>query len=213
VSDLRYRYVALPDVWPGKQRPVGHRRQQSRFKIRWTDVEKDLAREISHLGGKDVTLAVDSKNPGDFRQDGMLRADARPGPAVILSFTDRNGIRLQFPCDTYSWWQDNVSAIARALEALRMVDRYGVTQGDKQYVGFKALPASTTPNAMTPETAAEELAKHSPFPAYLIISEPTVRAEAIKTAKRKSHPDAGGDEEAFKRVIEAAVVLDATGGK
>jgi hypothetical protein len=207
---LVYRYTALPDRWPGKP---GVKPKHSLFKIQWTKVERMLEREIRHLGGRDVELAVDIRRMGDFRADGMLRADARPvTPAVIISFKNRDNVRLQFPCARFTFWQDNVWAIARALEALRKVDRYGVTQGDAQYAGFKAIGAGSAPvlqKVMTAGDAAEVLAKYCPFPARVIYDEASVATVAIQTAKARTHPDAGGTAEEFQRVSEAAVVLTA----
>src|SRR3954471_12983319 len=95
---------------------------------------------------------------GDLRQDGMLRADARPGPAVIVSFIDRDGQRQAYPCDTFAWWQDNLYAIAIVLEDLRRAERYGV-QSALLRAGFKALPA-TASVTMTAEWAAQLLLRY-----------------------------------------------------
>jgi hypothetical protein len=208
---LTYKYSPLPATWPGKRRPTSFVRKRSPFKMIWTKTEKLLERELTHLGAKDVVIAVDIRNPGFFRQDGMLKADARPAsPAVILAFTNRAGVRLQFPCDTYAFWQDNVHAIALSLEALRAVDRHEVTQGDAQYVGFKALPAGGgAPGAveMTEGRASEILAEYSDFPPHLIVQESSVARIAIRTAKSRSHPDAKGPAGAFEDVTAAAAVI------
>jgi hypothetical protein len=74
----------------------------------------------------------------DLRRDGMLKADARPRPPVILSFLDREGQRQAYPCDTYAWWEDNLHAIAVVLEDLRRAERYGV-QSALLRAGFKAF--------------------------------------------------------------------------
>lgn len=212
---LAYQYVALPKVWPGKRGPANAPpRRKAPFKSMWTTTEQLLARELAHLGAKDVTIAVDIRNPGFFRADGMLRADARPvTPAVIVAFTDRGGVRMQFPCETYGYWADNVHAIALALESLRRVDRYGVTQGDQQYVGFRALPpgggSPSAPARMSEDRALEVLAAYHPFPAHLVVSELSVAGEVIKMAKRKAHPDSGGTQEDFVLVGEAADVIEA----
>lgn len=47
----------------------------------------------------------------------------------------------QFAVDTYTTWQDNLRAIALGLEALRKVERYGITRGTEQYTGWKMLTA------------------------------------------------------------------------
>lgn len=216
-TKIPYRYTTLPKLWPGKQRPVGWTRTRGPFKVTtWNAIENLLSFELQKLGAKDVVLAIDLPNPAHWNMQGAPRADARAAsPAVVVSFTNRDGVRLTFPCDTYSDWQTNVYAIARSLENLRAVDRYGVTQGDAQYVGFRALPpgGGTGPRAMSAEEAAEIIAQYSELPAHVILAEPSVARVAIRAAKRNTHPDVGGDADEFKRVGEASDVLEKLHGE
>lgn len=210
---IPYRYSQLPRVWPGKQRPPGFRRDKGPFKVTtWSRVEYFLMNELSKLGAKDVTLAIDLPNPAHWNMQGAPRADARAqSPAVIVAFTRKDGVRLTFPCDTYADWQTNVYAIAKSLEALRAVDRYGVTQGDQQYVGFKALPpGGGSPGApvMTEEDAATILAEFSGMPAEAILSYAAVAATAVKMAKARTHPDAKGEPGDFEKVSTAQLVVE-----
>jgi hypothetical protein len=48
---------------------------------------------------------------------------------------------FQFAVDKFATWQDNLRAIALGLEALRKVDRYGITKNSEQYTGWKQLEA------------------------------------------------------------------------
>src|SRR4051812_40629865 len=125
---MAFEYIVktLPPVWPGKRHDTF---KKSPFKTQWTATLQLLAREIKLLGGTHVEVAVDlPRGEYDLRADGQLRADARPRRAVIVSFRMPDGTRMSFPCDTYGWWQDNVYAIAKTLENLRAVDRWGATQ-------------------------------------------------------------------------------------
>lgn len=75
--------------------------------------------------------------------DGMPRADAKPEhPGIIVNIEPRNKPPMSFPCDTFTHWHDNLRAIALTLEALRKVDRYGVTQTGQQYRGWQAIEAA-----------------------------------------------------------------------
>jgi hypothetical protein len=206
---LTFRYVSLPRVWPGRQRPAGFRGVKGPFKITtWAPVERFLMSELEKLGAKDVTIAIDVPNPAHWRMDGGLRSDARAvTPRVIVAFTRRDGVRLSFPCDSYNDWQTNVYAIAKSLEMLRAIDRYGVTQGDQQYVGFRALPPGAAAT-LTPEAAAEIIAKHSGIPAQAILDYPPVAGAAIRTAQSKTHPDRGGTDGDFAEVQKAAEILE-----
>ena len=114
---------------------------------------------------------------------------------------------MRLPCDTFAYWKDNVRAIALALEALRKIDRYGVKSGS-QYAGFKALPAGDFTVEMTPELAADIIAKAAgmgnvPSIATSIIQNPIVGESVYRTAAKTLHPDKGGNPEEFKKIESA----------
>jgi hypothetical protein len=46
--------------------------------------------------------------------------------------------RLVYATDVCEFWQHNVRSIALGLEALRAVDRYGISKRGQQYAGFRA---------------------------------------------------------------------------
>lgn len=197
-----YKAISLPDVWPGERTPQW-KRGPSPFAANWGATLELLERETYKLNAKEITLALDV-TMNDVRRDGGIRAEARiKDPAVILSF--RSGAnRLSFPCDRFDYWQDNVRAIALALEALRKVERYGIRAGS-QYEGFKALPPSTSPTMSTESAAAMVL--HGTVSARDILASPDVARTAIRTAKSRHHPDKGGDRTQWDNVEIAARVL------
>ena len=140
------------------------------------------------------------------QQDGMLRADARPQPAIILSFIARDGQRQAYPCDTFAWWQDNLYAIAVVLEDLRRAERYGV-QSSLLRAGFKALPSSST-TTLTADRAAQLIAVESDAPALHILADADAARLAIRTALNRTHPDKlAGIRERYDRVDAARSVL------
>jgi hypothetical protein len=204
---LQYTITPLPVVWPGPK--VSPRR--SPFKTQWMRTLGMLGREIKHLGGTHVELAVDVRSDRDIRQDGQLRADASPKNRIIVSFRLPNGKRLQFPCGTFTFWQDNVYAIAKALAALRMVERYGVSS-TSQYEGFKALPASSEPT-MTVSIAANIISEESDVDQRVIVGTPEMAKTALRMAVFRTHPDRnGGDRSRFDRVDAARRVLSSHHG-
>lgn len=206
------RYVALPAKWPGRKRGAGWKPKRSPFKgHNWSRIEKELLEEIARINGRDVTIALDIRNPGHFRADGGIRADARPvTSAVVVSFTRPDGRKLVFPCDAYAFWQDNVWAVRLSLEALRAVDRHGVTAGDQQYEGFAALPPGGKAG-MTVEDARAFVAELSGIEESALAF-PTVLTMALRTARSKAHPDAGGSTESFQKLEEAVRILEAEAG-
>lgn len=174
-----------------------------------------LDRELRMLGAKNAEMLV-AIAPSDFRLDGSPRARAVAAhPGVILSF-DSNVGHLSYPCDTYTTWQDNLRAIALALEALRKVDRYGVTKRGEQYRGFLALEATAAPAGFTDADAARAFlldlivsARDGVMPnAIEMLNSPTV---LLRKAQRIAHPDHGGDAATFQRVSLAEAKLREAG--
>lgn len=207
---LQYQFRPI-SMWPGPKTPS---RKRAAFRAGFNDTLKLLERELHHLQGNAVVIEaeVDEKQ---VRRDGMLYADARPrGPGVILSFSSRYG-PLRYPCDRYSDWRDNVRAIALALEALRAVDRYGVTRRAEQYTGWKALPPATSSGdgEMGPLDAAEWLiAKYSEVMGCAgrichresLCEDADLRGRLYRELAKKMHPDIqGGSHEAFKALTRA----------
>jgi hypothetical protein len=189
-------------VWPG---PVTAERKPSPFRASWRDTVKLLDRELWHLDAQDLVLQLDYQER-DIRKDGMPRADARMGgPGVIISFQSKHG-PLRYPCDAFTDWRDNVRAIALALEALRRVDRYGITRRAEQYAGWKALPSSTQP-VMTTAQAAAWIGGLTAVQPRAILDSPQLARETVRMAASRTHPDAGGDASDFARVQEAKRVL------
>ncbi|WP_345434830.1 hypothetical protein [Microbacterium gilvum] len=146
--------------------------------------------------------------PADFRLDGKPRAQAKAAhPGVILSFDSKVG-HLSYPCDTFTTWQDNLRAVALALEALRKVDRYGVTKRGEQYRGFLAIEATAVPDGFaTADDALAYLGKFLGLGHAEMKVIPGVVARALRRAQRDTHPDRGGDEVAFHRVSLAEAKL------
>jgi hypothetical protein len=210
--NLEYAVVDLPPVWPGKK-TVSRRRAP--FKTSWTRTIGILARELKHLGARKIEMAMDlPRGAYDLRQDGMLRADASPRPAIIISFLDRDGQRQAYPCDTFAWWQDNVYAIAVVLEDLRRAERYGV-QSALLRAGFKALPGAgaTTPTLSTGQAAAliARLAGQAEVNGAALASKDRAKV-LIRLARAKTHPDAGGRNEDWTLLQEAERIVTAHHG-
>lgn len=204
--DLRFVPIAK---WPGPRTRV---RQRSPFSASWTSTLELLRKELRALRAKDVLLQT-FHSENQLRQDGLPYANARTpdDPGVILTFESKHG-PLSFPCDTYRHWQDNIRAIALAMEALRKVDRYGVTKSDEQYRGWKALPGGgESSSTMTAEAAAAFLSKacDGDCSANALLQSAVNLAPAYRHAARRLHPDAGGSTEDFQRLQTAKAVLEA----
>lgn len=186
--------------WIGDLTPT-HKRTRSPFSATLGKTLSDLDRELRHLRCKHPVLEV-AIAPEDFRLDGTPRASARAShPGVILSLPTTSVGPLRYATDVFWTWQDNLRAIALGMDALRRVDRYGITRRGEQYAGFKALPSgSGGPSAggMTIEEAAELIAAAGShgrwkFAASEVIRNADVRRDAFRSAAKIAHPDAGGN--------------------
>jgi hypothetical protein len=187
--------------WPGK---LTAKRKRSLFSATYGKTLALLDAELRHLGARNVVLQV-AIPASEIRLDGRPRVRATAThPGVILSFDSKHG-PLSYPCDRYDEWEDNLRAIALAMEALRTVDRYGVGRGNEQYTGYAALPAPAA--GMGPLEAARLLSRYAGLPPEAILGSKETAQAAYRTAALASHPDRGGDPEDFKRVQMARDLL------
>lgn len=196
--------------WPGE---LTRQRRVSNFSATFSDTLRILRREIYNLvdtkaqqDSAEVLIAIPA---GAFRLDGRPYANAKAEhPGIIFSIDSRHG-HLSYPCDTFTTWQDNLRAVALALEALRKVDRYGVTKRGQQYRGFLAIEATAVPAGFATVDSAI---------AFLATFHPTIPGAAtvpprllLRSAQRKAHPDHGGDDTTFQRVSLAEAKLREAG--
>jgi hypothetical protein len=190
--DLRFHPLT---EWPAAATPVGQRKSKYTFRARWDSTLELLEIELGHLKAADVIISAGLR-PEDIRMDGWPRSNAAEPrhPGVILSFASKHG-PLRYLTDRYDGWKANVRAIALGLEALRAVDRYGITERGEQYVGWKAIPASTTSRADSKALLFSVAGEASPS----ALDEKTVYRKALIAA----HPDHGGSRELLEQVQDA----------
>ena len=195
--------------WPGRLRkPNEH--EHARFKANWSRTERLLNRELGAIGATSAVMHLDVRDR-DLRKDGELRANARPvGPAVLIAFNHPKLGALAYPCDLYYDHKDNIRAIAKALEALRMVDRYGVTRNGEQYAGWRKLPPGTgrTEGGMTVDQAFSHIARLSGYGELSIRELRKTYAAARLASVWKVHPDHGGSTSAMHRFNMACELIE-----
>lgn len=213
MSSYTLRPISDRTAFSGKQ-------IDSQFTVTWSQAEQLLLAELRHLAARDVVLEIDIPETA-IRLDGRPRAGAKAAtPAVRIAFESSQGPLVyatdKFRRPSYRWnkgmqehWQHNVYAIAKSLEALRLVDRYGVTGRGEQYTGFKALPAG---RAMP----ASHMATETAYDLLRGLSGAQIRAGdaredqmfVFRQARAIAHPDRNdGDRRAWDRVEEAGKVL------
>lgn len=128
---------ATPLQWPPGWNRTQHR-IESRFKAVTSKALTALTAEIGRLGGSSVVISTNLplKADGTFRQD---RDPIDPGAAVYFR---RNGKDVVFACDQFDEVRENLYAIAKTIEAMRAIERYGASElVDRAFSGFLGLPA------------------------------------------------------------------------
>ena len=202
------------DVWPVPMQD-GNGHKNAPFRTGYEKTIRDLEYEIHKLGAEEYVIETFHRER-EIRRDGMPRADSgEPHKSgVIVSFTSKHG-NLRYPCCTFDRWRDNLRAIALGLEALRKVDRYGISTHGEQYAGYAALPApgdlvARGVETMTQGAAAAFIAKqsggvHSPTE---VLESSNCFAAAYRACCHRLHPDRnGGDDADFKRLQQAKKAL------
>jgi len=167
---------------PTWERPT-RSRVYARFDSTHAATMELLEREIAMLDGRDVVIGGGWREK-DIRLDGQPRSNApNPSehPGVEVSFSVAKRGRLVFRTDRFDRWQDNLRAIALAMEALRKVERYGVADSGQQWAGFAQLAAGDTESSERGRLLVEQ---HS----------------SVVAALRATHPDHGGNARDFADV-------------
>ena len=130
----------MADTYP-LQWPQGWTRTKiqgkSAFKTPMSKAVELLKNEIRLMRGSAVVISTNIP----LKTDGTLRLDREPvDPGVAVYFT-RDGKQVVFACDKYDLARENVYAIAKTIEAMRGIERWGASEMmERAFSGFKALP-------------------------------------------------------------------------
>jgi hypothetical protein len=208
---LNARFVPL-ESWPGK---TTVKRKESSFRASYLNTLDLLEEELQRIKAKEILIQAFFTRD-QLRNDSWPKTSAQPSDVgVIVSFDSPKG-PLSFPCETFNTFDCNLRAIALALQALRAVDRYGVTQGNEQYKGWARLPAPADQPFRTKEEAGlflcdqaypQNTGRHAPG---WVIMNGENRATAYREAAKRLHPDSnGGSHEMFIRLQVAMRMLEA----
>ena len=136
---------------------------------------------------------------------------------MVVSFDSPNG-SLSFPCDTYLTFDENLRAIGLSLQALRAVDRYGVTKRGSSSQEWKRLPPPSDKPFDSKEDASKFVLSQA-FGAHgfpyvevtAIIEDSEMRDRRYKIAAAQIHPDKpNGSHELFVKLQAAMKMLEGT---
>lgn len=132
--------LAFPLAWPdGHPRTEPHMRQRARFKVTAGRARDDLVEELRRLGARYIVISTDVP----LRRDGLPYAGGDPEDTGVAVYFDLDGEQHVLPCDRWNTVGDNLQALAKTVEAMRGIERWG-TGGmmRRAFSAFKALPAA-----------------------------------------------------------------------
>lgn len=142
------------------------------------------------------TVVISTDMP--MRLDGLPRSGAKEpdDPGVAVYFTYRGKPRV-LACDQWDRVADNIVAIAKTLEALRALDRWGVTDMlSRVFQGFAALPS--------PDQVSAACCDWRSVLGVPDCQDVGVARKAYRLLAGQHHPDRdGGDAERFNRIAKA----------
>lgn len=177
-----------PVGWPRTSKPKPSRFGDWNKKPTVNASRQKLENEIRLMGGKDMIISSNIK----LRLDGLPRSGQKdPEDSGIAVYFVRNGEMVVLACDTYDRCGCNLWSIAKTIEAMRGIDRWGCSELlNRAFSGFKAIG---------------ETSSTSEYYWYDILEvDPNCTIEELKTAyKAKAkihHPDLGGDTNSFNRI-------------
>jgi hypothetical protein len=184
------------DQWIG---PRTQFRKAGVFKATWLQTLDLLEYELGKLRAQNIVIQIEDpdgikgiRNDGSYRMMSQSYFPNRAG--VILTFESSKGA-ISMPCDRYEDWKDNVRALGLSLEALRAVDRYGVTRGNEQYRGWARLEAPGNGNGMDRDKALAFLSLLSGVNSERLARYlPDDLATLIRAQRIHNHPDRASDE-------------------
>jgi hypothetical protein len=193
---------AYPLYWPSGWKRSSYP-GDSRFRTGFGEARNLLFAELDRMGASHVILSTNVP----LRNDGLPRANMRPdgGDSGVAVYFQRKGKAMVFACDKFRKTEDNIYAIAKTIDAMRGIERWGASDMmERAFAGFKALNSENEGESWWSVLGCSASAT----------------AEEIELAYRAkvkiAHPDAGGSHEEMRKVNvardQARAALDGNNG-
>lgn len=183
---------AYPLQWPaGRKRTERWHREAAKFDVTFSRARDNIVAEVGRLAGRYPDPQIVISTNIALRRDGLPLAGQRapddPGVAVYFLYKKR---QMSFACDRWHKIEHNMQAIAKTIEALRGIARWGT--GDMLEAAFTGFTALPPPGANGPaQQPATKRTWRDVFGTGV-----RTRAELSDVYRRMAgafHPDRGGD--------------------
>jgi hypothetical protein len=194
---------AYPLAWPeGRKRTLAGYRETANFTVSLGKARDNVVHEVTLLvGGRygpDPHIVISSNL--QLRRDGLPLASQRqpddPGVAVYFVYKKR---QMSFACDRWLKIEHNMQAIAKTIEALRGIARWGT--GDMleaAFTGFTALPPPATE-----ASAQQPRLRHWRDVFGTAVQTREQLQEVYRRLASAHHPDRGGDQAKMAELNDA----------
>ena len=193
--------------WPAgfeRTRPF-EQSPNNRYELSLSEAFDELEKELDRLG---VVIDSDGQTGYRYSFDAQQRkTDQRPysraspdDPGFVLRWT-MDGHDYAVACDRYTRLRDNVRTVGLYVREKRKMEQRPVETGESEFANARLPPGDGETDvvvAREPPHAVLDVARDA---------DPAVVKAAARQLKKKHHPDAGGDEERFKRVVDAEQAL------
>ena len=149
------------------------------------------------MGGREIIISSNMQ----YRADGLpyTRQNVHD-TGVAVYFKNAAGEEQCIPCDQWVSLEENMRAIAKTIEAMRGIERWGgKSLMNAAFSGFKALPSAIV-------TPPPNDRPHRDWWVVLGVyrnATPQEVKQAYRRAQGTSHPDAGGSPQDFQEVNAA----------
>ena len=177
---------AFPLTWP-PNRPRTRQPENFRFKVTLSAAIKPVQDEVYLLGARELTI---SSNLPVRRDASPIENRGQSGDRGVAVYFTYKKKPMCFACDRWLGAEETMRAIAKTIDALRGIERWGSGQMVEQaFTGFLALPAPEQP--------------------WQVLELDTSRStrDQIDAAHRwlaaKHHPDRGGNADETGRINAA----------
>lgn len=181
---------AYPLYWPEGWKRTTYR-EHSRFKTGFGAARNLLFAELARMGASKIILSTNIP----LRNDGLPRANVRPddGDSGVAVYFQRKDKPMVFACDKFRETCDNIYAIAKTIDAMRGIERWGASDMmERAFSGFKQLAAENAGESwwntlvVRPDASVEEI------------------EAAFKSCAKLAHPDVpGGSHDAMSKLNAA----------